>query len=143
MTTTTFMEFEAHMFEVARNTAQGAFDGPATLCVLDADLAPRVIGHGEDVYDLLSCDYGAEMLGAQYVILRTVGWAAPIGDVAPSEHKERRRCWLVIAVEVSSHEMCCVLRLSDEPDDAKVDSIGQGMLADVMRDFVLSNTMAL
>jgi hypothetical protein len=95
--------------------------------------------HG-DVYELLDAPGSAIARMFDAAVVLTCGWAAPVeacgpdpeeGGVPPSEHPERRRVRLVVAI--SDDGVASVLRFADAPDRVVTDAgAARGSLADAI-----------
>lgn len=93
------------------------------------------IGHGDDVYDLLS-NVEPTPLKVVGLAVTTSGWAAPLNengevDGAPSRHPERRR--VILVAVVTAGEMMSAMRFAGD-DEVITDTNGQGSLSDALRD---------
>lgn len=92
-----------------------------------------------DVYELLDTPSSALARMFDSGVVVTTGWAAPLSadgsiEGAPSEHAERRRVRLVVAV--ADHGVASVLRFADEPDNVISDpGSATGSLADAIHRF--------
>jgi hypothetical protein len=87
-----------------------------------------------DVYDLLdSPETLTAIKGEEFFGVLTSGWAAPLddSDVAPSQHKGRRRVRLFVSA--TEDGAISVLRFKDNPDESIVDEgKAKGSLADAV-----------
>lgn len=87
-----------------------------------------------DVYDLLeSPETLAAIKGEEFFGVLTSGWAAPQddSDVAPSQHKKRRRVRLFVSV--TEDGAISILRFKDNPDEIIIDEgEAKGSLADAV-----------
>jgi len=92
-----------------------------------------------DVYELLDTPSSALARMFDSAVVVTTGWAAPLSadgsiEGAPSEHAERRRVRLVVAV--ADHGVASVLRFADDPDNVISDpGSATGSLADAIHRF--------
>lgn len=110
----------------------------ACLYGVDTDGLIMLAGEHNDIYELLDDCAVADLLTVySHVAVATTGWASPITDdeqaneVAPSEHKDRRRVRLVIVADKDG--MASILRFSDEPDTVITDEgKALGSLADAL-----------
>ena len=95
--------------------------------------------HG-DIYELLDTTSVADLLTVYgHIAVATTGWAAPNrdgdeqDDIAPSQHKDRRRVRLIVVADKDS--MVSALRFSDSPDEVITDEGSAiGALADAIRE---------
>lgn len=93
-----------------------------------------------DIYELLDNTSVADLLTVYgHIAVATTGWAAPIAkgdepdDIAPSQHKDRRRVRLIVVADKDS--MVSALRFSDSPDEVITDEGSAiGALADAIRE---------
>lgn len=87
------------------------------------------------MYELLDAPTSSVVRMFDAAAVLTSGWAAPIndegGDMAPSQHPERRRVRLVVVV--CDKGVASVLRFADTPDDVITDAgAARGSLADAV-----------
>jgi hypothetical protein len=91
-----------------------------------------------DVYDLLADSSTVTAIKhAPFFTIVTTGWAAPMddSDVAPSQHKKRRRVRLSIGASVTG--VASVMRFQDNPDEIVADeNKAKGSLADAVWDLL-------
>lgn len=91
-----------------------------------------------DVYDLLADPSTVTAIKyAPFFTIVTTGWAAPMddSDVAPSQHKKRRRVRLAVGASVTG--VASVLRFQDNPDEIVTDeNKAKGSLADAVWDLL-------
>ena len=96
----------------------------------------------KDVYELLDSPKTLTAIeDANKFVVLTCGWAAPIdsditdNDVAPSQHPERRRVRLVVAVDTAG--VASVLRFENKPTEIVTDEgDAKGSLADAVMDLM-------
>ena len=97
---------------------------------------------GRDIYELLESPKTLTAIGnADKFVVLTCGWAAPLdsdivdNDVAPSQHPERRRVRLVVAVDTAG--VASVLRFQDKPTETVTDEgNAKGSLADAVMELM-------
>jgi hypothetical protein len=111
----------------------------ACLYGVDDDGLIVLFQRDSDIYELLDGTSVADLLTVySHIAVATTGWAAPIrdddddNDVAPSEHKDRRRVRLITVADKDG--MVSALRFSDNPDEVITDEGNAiGALADAIR----------
>lgn len=103
------------------------------------------IASNPDVYDLLQIPPAnlVKMFDSAFIV--TTGWASPLGangqiEGRPSEHPQRRRVRVIIAVsddvEGNPYAQASVLTFEDDPTNPILDlGYTNGMLADAVHDF--------
>ena len=138
---TTTLEFAKSVELNLHDQRKLGFDmGQACLYGVDEDgLIVLFQKHG-DIYELLDTTSVADLLTVYgHIAVATTGWAAPIrdgdepDDVAPSQHKDRRRVRLIVVADKDS--MVSALRFSDSPDEVITDEGSAiGALADAIRE---------
>lgn len=102
----------------------------------DEGVAITLASENGDVYDLLASDDTAQVAKASdYIAIVTSGWASPIdgseGEVAPSQHPQRRRVRLLVMA--SREDMASVMRFEDDPENPILDDgKATGSLADAL-----------
>ena len=116
----------------------------ASIWALDRAGSLKKLCENRDIYDLLESPKtltAIENLN-EFVVL-TCGWAAPLNKeetpedmkLPPSEHPEKRRVRLVVAVD--SYGVASVLRFEDNPTEIVTDEgNARGSLADAVMDLM-------
>lgn len=105
----------------------------------NGELKSTLIDFGPDVYELIETvsDQDKHML-FEYVSVVTGGWAAPLNsngeiDGAPSQHPNRRRVALAIAVSIANKNIIgSVLKFDDSEDRVYDYNQATGSLAEAM-----------
>lgn len=105
----------------------------------EGELKSTLIDFGPDVYELIESVSDQEKHNSfEYVSVVTGGWAAPLNsdgeiDGAPSQHPNRRRVALAIAVNISNKTVLgSVLKFDDSEEKVYDYNQATGSLADAM-----------
>lgn len=95
-----------------------------------------LIDQSQDAYELIKNNTGT--IRKHPLAITTLGWAAPLSDnnenneTPPSQHPERRRVSLFIAVNKTG-QMASVLRFQDNNETALDDGEARGALAEALK----------
>ena len=126
--------------EVFSTTMDMRNDKKATLVgikFVDDEIICNKISENGDVYDLLSeiPMFQDAVKNFDMISVLTAGWAAPVNDdeddeIAPSEHKDRRRVILAMVGNTSTQYSTIMSFDDEEIDGVYVENQGQGSLRD-------------
>jgi hypothetical protein len=143
---------EAKLYKADRKKPNtSAFDmSAASIYYLDDNGDAEFLSEHGDVYKLLKDENVLEALTAfiepRFIIV-TCGWASPLGnddeDVRPSQHSQRRRVRLSLAVD--DKNIISVIRFKDDKGNPQTETNGSGTLADQCRELynqVITNKKA-
>lgn len=114
------------------------------LTYVDNQLVAKFLDDHGDIYELIESLNDDKIIANSnfdYFTLITHGWAAPLNndgeiDGAPSQHPERRRVRLIVAVDVrNSKDMASIMEFSDDPENLIYDhGNATGALAEAVAD---------
>lgn len=142
---------EAKLYKADKKLKQSAFDmSVASIYYLDDNGDAEFLSSNGDVYRLLKDENVLEALTAfkepRFIIV-TCGWASPLNksdeDLAPSQHPDRRRVRLSIAVD--DKNIISVIRFKNDKGNPQTETNGSGTLADECRELynqVITNKKA-
>lgn len=112
------------------------------LTYVDNQLVAKFLDDHGDIYELIESLNNDKIIANtnfDYFTLITHGWAAPLNkdgevDGAPSQHPERRRVRLIVAVDVKNNkDMASIMEFSDDPENLIYDhGNATGMLAEAV-----------
>ena len=142
---------EAKLYKADKKLKQSAFDmSAASIYYLDDNGDAEFLSSNGDVYRLLKDENVLEALTAfkepRFIVV-TCGWASPLNksdeDVAPSQHPDRKRVRLSLAVD--DKNIISVIRFKDDKGNPQTETNGSGTLADQCRELynqVITNKKA-
>ena len=142
---------EAKLYKADKKLKQSAFDmSVASIYYLDDNGDAEFLSSNGDVYNLLKDENVLEALTAfkepRFIVV-TCGWASPLNksdeDLAPSQHPDRRRVRLSLAVD--DKNIISVIRFKDDKGNPQTETNGSGTLADECRELynqVITNKKA-
>lgn len=150
-TTQALVACEAKLYKADKKLKQSAFDmSAASIYYLDDNGDAEFLSSNGDVYRLLKDENVLEALTAfkepRFIVV-TCGWASPLNksdeDVAPSQHPDRKRVRLSLAVD--DKNIISVIRFKDDKGNPQTETNGSGTLADQCRELynqVITNKKA-